>query len=115
MRVAIPPFMPVCLTRLTRASTMRPLAPHWRVSLLLSSAMSRVCPHCHSALPETDRPADPCPKCGKVGAAAPSATEEATTTYLPPVKTPFRSRSVLSRLLIAGLFICWLLIYYWPV
>lgn len=77
--------------------------------------MSRVCPHCHSALPETDRPADSCPKCGKVGAAAPSATEEATTTYLPPVKTPFRSRSVLSRLLIAGLFIGWLLIYYWPV
>jgi len=84
----------------------------------LCDAMSRVCPNCQQLRPaDTSAPDWQCPGCGKAynkGAGAPVDSAYGKTTYLPPVKTPFRERSPLVRMLIASLFIGWIVLYYWP-
>ena len=103
--------MPSGLTVAMRVPTMRRLP----TLSLFSMSHARLCPHCNQPWPADDQSGAPvCPSCGARDE-RPASTDHATTTYLPPVKTPFRSRSVLSRLLIAGIFIGWLLLYYWPV
>ncbi len=92
--------------------------PTMRRFVSLCDVMSRICPNCQLPRPaDSSAPDWQCPSCGKAynkGAGAPVDSTYGKSTYLPPVKTPFRERSPLVRMLIASLFLGWIVLYYWP-